>query len=403
MKPTIVRALLGALLSMTLSSAIAQVPMAQKSTAKPRPVLKTPDGGTMKVTLPRVTGKVSRLVSGKQLVAGVPGAFIADGNKRSSLCYPNKSNKITCTPLVAKSVMKDIDVFYFEADKVPLILFSTSPTTTRSPGAIARAQAMFMARLRKQSKTLVHHAVLHADDVPMPPSMVQAGDSCGYDDEDGMSCTGGGGGGGGSEGEGGGGYDCWECDYPTGNDNGDPAPGESTDEEGGTAGGNEPNPGTPDPNNPCVTLVDTPALRAGTSALRAGPPAHVGVLCPIVVIPGTRPGPIPPIGTIPAPGTIPPIERLPSGPSPWLPSIDWCRLIGLGCGPIANEGQRIPGDSPEARRARQKQQCVAQAPAAKEYCTNMAQHQSEELSVQCVDNAIAEFNECIALANGQQP
>ncbi|WP_426175711.1 hypothetical protein [Massilia sp. TWR1-2-2] len=204
--------------------------------------------------LPTQAGKVSKMVT-TNLVAKGP-SWIAKGNNYYSLCVPNR-RMVACAPIVATSVMQDIEVGAMAGPKgEPLLTFKISLSTKQAPKRIGYAINDFLTRTNKQVAHFNRKAVSYAP-VPWQTSLKVgptsnsiddtggSGGSCTYDDEGGMDCSGGGGvGGGGNEGGGYGGnendYDpipgtastpnestgqcAGDCNYPSGNNNGDPDP-----------------------------------------------------------------------------------------------------------------------------------------------------------------------------------
>lgn len=360
----VLRAICAVFLATAMSAPMAQVGSMPKGSV----VAVNGIAGTLR--LPKAAGKVSKVGPAGTLVPSAPNTtFVAQGNRRISLCYLNKAKTVTCTPVVRTDSLNGIDVGYMQKGGYTLVRFSPTKAGDKRAGIAAKT---FMAGLRRAAAVLERHAARHIGDLPMPSAIDTGGGAdgnCNYGDDGELTCTGSGGGGDSIPG----GVECADCTYPD------------------------------DPES------DPPADTGSVPATNANEPCTASGDSIVCVMSGPRLPPLPMPTPTPAPGTIPPVgstppdERLPSGPAPWLPTIDWCQLIGLGGGPIANEGPSIPGDDPAARIARKKQQCVAQAKAHKEYCIDMAKFRSDAATLQCVDDATVEFVECIALAERDQP
>lgn len=375
--------------------------------------------------LPTQAGKVSAVIAGK-FVANAANSWIAKGDKRFSLCTPTQTLKVRCAPVVATRTMTDITVTGGNApDGTPLVMFMPSQTTKRTPANVVRAVERFMGRLTKASATLNRQAVSYA---PKPwdtalkvgntASVIDAGSGggCTYDDFGGMACEGGGAGGEGGGGGRGGerGFDPYQggewggcygaCDYPAGNESGDPEP--NTDQNG-------------DP----MPVVEVPGQRE--------PDPYSG---PVVVITGQRPDPIiipipnhapleivpiampvgcyrglrglmacppPPPGALPRPSNPFAIPSL--GGKPIWSDIDWCKWIGYGCPKASEEDNKRAEEA--LRKAEKIHQCLAKAASMKEYCVQMSKFTlyPTENAIVCVEGAIKELEECLALAKGEQP
>lgn len=264
--------------------------------------------------LPPQAGKVSKIMPTK-LVPNGP-SWIAKGDRYYSLCVPNR-RMVACSPIVATSVMQDIDVGAGAGAKgEPKLTFKVSPRTKLSPKRLQSAISYFIARTNKSAKHFRQMSVSYA---PRPAetyllagggggfdNSVDAGNGtsgCSYDDEGSYDCTGGS-----YEGGSGGadpftdpesipvvpGDDCLSnCSYPSGNENGE--------------------------TDPCANAS-----------------------CPVVLIPGTRPGNEEPVSlpSCRAAGpfviectTLPPLsepQELPRGPTPWFPQ-GMCNLATIFC------------------------------------------------------------------------
>lgn len=208
----------------------------------------------MIVRLPTQAGKVSKMVA-TNLVAIGP-SWIAKGDHYYSLCVPNR-RMVACAPIVATSVMADIEVgAVADKDGTPLLTFKIAPATKVTPKRAAYAINYFLARTKKQVAHFNRMAVSYAptprqNALQVGPTSNYAdaggGGGCGYDDLGSYDCSGGSSGGGYEGGGGGGGYQGNEndydpipgpastpneptgqcegnCNYPSGNNNGDPDP-----------------------------------------------------------------------------------------------------------------------------------------------------------------------------------
>jgi uncharacterized membrane protein YgcG len=371
-RTTILRAVCVAFLSAAMSAPMAQVGSASKGS------IVAVKGVASNLRLPKAAGKVSKVGPTGTLVRSAPTTtFVAHGDKRVSLCYLNKAATVTCAPVANATTLAGIDVTYFQKQGYTLVAFRAATPSSKSASVtapkVALAARAFMAGLNKAAVVLEHHAARHIGDLPMP-SVVDAGGSCGYDDEGGMSCSGGGGGGGeGGGGESGGGGDpvptggtaCWGCDYPA-----DPVP---PPDEGTTPATNA--------NQPCTESEGT------TVCVMTGPRLPMPI-----PIPPPGGGMPPPIGGIPPVGGIPPIEQLPSGSSSpwWLPTIDWCQLIGVGCPPvIPMEMYGSPAWYAEAVAG-----CKKEANAKYDTCRAMAIFRPSGYD-ECMKNADNSYQACL--------
>ena len=204
--------------------------------------------GTLR--LPSQAGKVSKMVR-TNLVSKGP-SWIAKGDKYYSLCTPNR-RMVACAPIVATSVMQDIEVDARKGPNgEPLLTFTVATGTRQAPKRLTHAIAYFLARTNKQVAHFNRMAVAYSPSSGsvssrsgLTKSAIVAGNGggCSYDDDDSYDCSGGDSGSGGSyEGDGseGGGEDpvpgpstppyrpggeCeGNCSYPPGDNNGDPDP-----------------------------------------------------------------------------------------------------------------------------------------------------------------------------------
>lgn len=251
---------------------------------------------------------------------------------------------VACAPIVATSVMKDIEVgAHADAKGAPALTFKIAPGTRQEPKRILSAINFFLARTNKQAAHFNRMAVTHAPrpgqaslQVSATASLVDASDgggsTCSYDDEGSYDCMGGGNGGGGGGGSGGAqesdpssgsgsnpdeptGQCEGNCEFPSGNDNGD--------------------------KDPCVDANGNP-------------------ICPVVEIHGPRPGteeevslpfcrPINPF-TIEC-GRTPPViggepQELPRGRTPWFPQ-SMCNLAHIFCSDGQEPEDNDRGDDSE--------------------------------------------------------
>jgi hypothetical protein len=254
-------------------------------------------------------------------------------------------------------------------------------------------------------------------------AIMEPGGSCGgYDDFGQYDCAGGGvegGGGGTSEPSGSNGSDwggCYgQCDYPSGNDNGDPATGafDPTTGEG------------IDPNAPEVIIVgerperpveEPPADIDWTFNPPALPvpkivpiPANVEetVFIPAGCIPGPRRTFVCPPALPANPGAIPPVTMpKPQSGFVWKwqwSDIEWCKLWNT-CAPKAVEGSQsdAPATHPDDILHDALEQCARAAKADAEYCVRIAPFRlpeyEKEQTLQCAKDALANFKACQATA-----
>jgi hypothetical protein len=191
----------------------------------------TKTGPSTIMRLPSQAGKVSKMVT-TNLVAKGP-SWIAKGDKYYSLCVPNRS-MVACAPIVATSVMKGIEVGALAGTKGDaLITFKMDPTGL-TPKRAVYAINYFLARTNKQVAHFNRMAVSYAP-TPQQNSLrvgttsnlndAGEGGTCSYHDDDSYDCSGGGGYEGG---DGGGGAPAGQCEgncnYPSGNNNGESDP-----------------------------------------------------------------------------------------------------------------------------------------------------------------------------------
>ena len=152
--------------------------------------------GTLR--LPSQAGKVSKMVR-TNLVSKGP-SWIAKGDKYYSLCTPNR-RMVACAPIVATSVMQDIEV---DARKVPnrepLLTFTVATGTRQAPKRLTHAIAYFLARTNKQVAHFNRMAVAYSPSSGsvssrsgLTKSAIVAGNGggCSYDDDDSYDCSGG--------------------------------------------------------------------------------------------------------------------------------------------------------------------------------------------------------------------
>ena len=160
------------------------------------------------------------------LVSNSPG-WIAKGDKYYSLCVPNR-NMVACAPIVATSVMQDIEVGALAGPKgEPLLTFNIAQGSKQAPKRLVYAISYFLARANKQVAHFNRKAVSYAPrpgatSVRVGPTSSFAaaggGGGCSYDDENSYDCSGGDSGGGDYGGSGGG-------DYGDSGGSDDPGPG----------------------------------------------------------------------------------------------------------------------------------------------------------------------------------
>lgn len=265
----------------------------------------------MYVRLPTQAGKVSKMVT-TNLVAKGP-SWIAKGDKYYSLCVPNRS-MVACAPIVATSVMKGIEVGALAGTKgEPLLTFKMDPGMP--PTLAVHAINYFHARINKQKAHFNRMAVSYAP-TPQQTSLrvgqtsnfadTGGGGGCSYDDEGSYACTGGsstGGSGstGGSEPTG----QCdGDCNYPSGNNNGN--------------------------QDPCI---DPNGNRICDSSSEI-PQVIITGQVPTTELPTSLPTCVP-SGPFTTTCRIPPVigggfEQLPKGPVPWFPQ-SWCNLLSVFC------------------------------------------------------------------------
>jgi hypothetical protein len=290
----------------------------------------------MIVRLPPQAGKVSKVVT-TNLVAKTP-SWIAKGDKYFSLCVPSR-RMVACSPIMPAGAMKDIEVGARVGIKgEPILTFKIAPGTKMAPKRLQYIIGHFLVRTKKQAAHFNRMAISYA---PRPAetslrigatsSLVVVSDgggtTCSYDDNGSYDCTGGSSGGGG--GGGGGGDQCQDnCEFPSGNDNGDI--------------------------DPCIDASGTPT-------------------CPVIEITGHRPTPeeTETVGCRPVNpwtvecGRIPPViggepQQIPSE-RPWFPQ-SWCNNAHILC----SAGQQ-PSDSGKTYDEL-LQECEQQHADATAYC-----------------------------------
>ena len=409
---TIAAALCVALLGTATAAPMSTVPAGSKNLIRPPAVaaMNSSRAATQPLVVrhPTQAGKVSQTVSGN-FVPSAARSWIAKGDKRYSLCATTKTGTVACSPLVAASVMTDLEVGVIAGkDGRPFVTFKTAPDTKRHGKALAQAAGTFMQRVTKMSAHLERRAVSYA---PRPwdaslhvgggKSYADAGgSSCGgYDDYGAYSCSGGDSGGGGGDGDWGGCYG--QCDYPGGNDNGDPAPppfdpatGEGIDPNAPEViiVGQRPPQGTEEPP---VDWVSTPPPMPNPVIVPI--PTNVEQIhyIPVGCILGPR-------GIVVCPPTAPNPFVLPK-PTPgftwkWKWSdIEWCKIWN-NCAPKADEGEepKPPAVTPGEKFLEAMAACRAEAKAHMEYCIRMRDHDlhTPEMSTQCGHDALEDFKSC---------
>jgi hypothetical protein len=376
--------------------------------------------------LPTQAGKVSKTLPANFVPHAQYGSFIAKGDRYLSLCTP-KRDKVACAPLVPTRTMTDLEVGAVNAaDGTALVTFTPARGSRRTAANLTAAIERFNARLAMQTAHFERQAILTNPTVPGASlragtlsSVADAGGGgCSYDDFGGYDCAGGGSEGGG--GGGGGGYDpdpsgigegegewggCYgECNYPGGNENGDPAPG--TDQNGDPIvvvipGQREPQ-GEPDPyTGPIVVItgqrpVPDPVI---IPIPNAAPIEIVHVAGPAGCVLGPRRmwicPPAPPAGGIP---------QLPRPPRRWWEGIDWCGALHIGC-PIANNGNGADA-ARQAERARKEEICKVQAAVHGQYCEDMDKYLTTPNDPmwypKCIRDMAVALQECMMLAKGDQ-
>jgi hypothetical protein len=362
---------------------------------------------------PTQAGKVSQTISGN-FVPSAGHGWIAKGDKRYSLCATTKDQRVACAPLIATAVMADLEIGSLPAKGgITMVTFKIAPDTKRPSLALARSAGAFMQRIGRLSAQLERQTVSFA---PKPTQQAMAagdgasavqGETCGgYDEFGSNTCTGGGvggsGGGGGGDGGGGGGDwgDCdGYCDFPSGNDTGDPVPFDPTTGEG------------IDPDMPQVVIVGQR-------------PEHGTVEPPPVWINAPLPNPV----IIPIPTEIEQVEMMPVGcvpgprgswvcppPTPANPfalpkperglvwkwrwsDIEWCRIWN-NCGPKTSDSEpKPPAVTPAEKFLRAMENCRATARATIEFCVRMEPVRDEATNLQCGTDALEDYKACEATA-----
>lgn len=333
-----------------------------------------------RMRLPSQAGKVSRMVA-TNLVSNSP-TWIAKGDKYYSLCAP-RNGMVACAPIVAASVMQDIEVgAHAGPNGGPRLTFKVASNTTQTPRSILFAMDYFLARINKQAAHFKRLAKAHTGKPRVAQllagskitSMDGEGEGeCVYDDFFSYDCIGGA-----SDDDGGesaadeddsgwpsdepsGGCD-GNCDFPDGNDNGDPC-----------ANGNCPVVIIPGERPSGVEEVALPGCRA------VGPFIECGRLPPVV---GAEP------------------EQPQRGAMPWFPQ-SWCDFAGVFC----SAGQ-VPYDQPppltdDERRQRTKDQCYAEASAMATTCRSLQEQPLYTASQfkECMHNAIEFSRGCDLIGN----
>lgn len=353
---------------------------------------------------PSQAGKVSQTISGN-FVPSAGHSWIAKGDKRYSLCATTKDQRVSCAPLIATSVMDDLEIGALAAKGgVTMVTFKIAPGTRRPSLALARSAGAFMQRVGKLSAQLERQAVSFA---PKPTEQaVLAGDGAsvvvgeetcgGYDDFGSNTCTGGDVGG--SDGSGGWGDCDGHCDFPSGNDTGDPLPFDPVTGEG------------IDPNMPQVVIVGQRPEHGTVEP----PPVWINAPLPnpvIIPIPTeTQQVEMMPVGCVPGPrGTWvcpPPTAGNPFAlPKPqrgfvwkWRWSdIEWCRIWN-NCGPKTNGEPKPPAVTPAEKFLQAMENCRATARATIEFCVRMEPVRDEATNLQCGTDALEDYKACEATA-----
>ena len=353
---------------------------------------------------PTQAGKVSQTLSGN-FVPSAPHSWIARGDKRYSLCSTTVRNTVACSPLVAASVMTDLELSTIAGKNgVTLLSFKPAPGSKRMSKALAQAGGKFMQRLGMMSAHLERRALSYApllganaQRMGENPSLIGEGGSCTYDDFGGYDCEGGGGGGGG-------GGDCnGQCDFPGGNDNGDPPPPGSFDPS--TGEGIDPNAaeviivGRPEQGTlePPINWIAFPPAMPAPELVPLSNNLDAVVYIPAPCVPGPR-------FTFVCPPPVPGPFALPSAPrgSAWKwtwSDFQWCKVWN-NCGPITNDGAQPapPAVTPQEKYLKAMAMCEAEAKAHTEYCLAMQKFVTIEISNQCGANALANYQACELIA-----
>ncbi len=401
-----VAALWAALVGMTAAAPAAAQQTGSRNLIAPPPVSAGDTGRAaveaVVVRHPSQAGRVSHTISGN-FVPSAGHSWIAKGDKRYSLCATTRDQRVACAPLIATAVMADLEIGALPAKGgITMVTFRIAPGTKRPSLALARSAGAFMQRVGKLSAQLERQAVSFA---PKPTdravvgdgaSAVQGEETCGgYDDFGSNTCTGGGvGGGGGDWG------DCdGHCDFPSGNDTGDPIPFDPATGEG------------IDPNMPQVVIVGERPEHGTVEP----PPVWINAPLPNpVVIPiptETEQAELMPVGCVPGPRGSwvcpPPAPGNPFAlPKPergfvwkWRWSdIEWCRIWN-NCGPKTSDGElRPPAVTPAEKFLRAMENCRATARATIEFCVRMEPVRDEATNLQCGTDALEDYKACEATA-----
>lgn len=348
-------------------------------------------GEPMIIRLPTQAGKVSKIVTTNLVTKGP--SWIAKGDKYYSLCVPNR-RMVSCAPIVAASVMKGIEVGAVAGAKgEPLITFKMN-SVGLTPKRAAYAINYFLARTKKQVAHFNRMSVLYA---PAPGQNAlqvgqtsnyaaeSGGGSCGYDDGGSYDCGGDSGGSGGdpfpNEPTG----QCsGNCDYPTGNDNGNSDPCIA-----------------PDGSRICNSPNDIPSVPISGERPSAEEPMGCRIIGPFTVECGAAP---PVIGGIPAPEELPRVV-------PWL-SQDWCNFSRIFCsaGQEPEPDNDRGADSAASGKSMSElyEICEQIETVERDVCrANRGNMDTRSLNV-CFDKAAARKLACYATArrltnNGQNP
>ena len=337
------------------------------------------------IRLPVQAGKAN-LVTTTNLVKG-SASWLVKGDKYYSLCIPNR-RMVACAPIVATSIMQDIDVSAYAGPKgEPRVTFRIEPTTKLTPDRLAASINYFVARTNKQVAHFNRMVMIYAPPktkasplkAGISSALIAAGDggSCSYDDFGDYDCSGG------DSGYDGGGYDGGSYDWSGETDNGGGAEGPGSPSVPTFPSGNDN--GDSDPcidasgTNTCQIVVIIGQLPDAPDLMAMEP-------CLITPIGGICPRMPPVVG-------VDPVEQLPRGERPLWPQ-GACDALPILC----SSGQ-IPTEPPPPLTVEEKyqnrlRQCYKAANDAYGRCNGMRTYMGEEWYKTCVDGAEKQAFEC---------
>lgn len=345
-------------------------------------------GGVRVITVPSQAGAVRASLK-TQTISNRP-ATIVKGDKYYSLCVSLRVD-VLCAPIVAVSVMQDIEVgSMLDTSNRPALTFRIDPTSSRKASHLTSAIDYFLARNARQEKHFARRlAAMGSPGLPPPgvhdpksikPSGPQSAtvggerqSECIFDPWGGIDCSGG------DSGDGGHLLELFK--WPSGEltddpylrtyapnaDNGDRDP--CIDNDG---------------NNTCQRVI--------INGPRPGEEVGHGEMGNTCVISGFG---IACRLTPPVAGGDPYEEPLPPA-NPWFAQ-STCNKLPILCSDGQAPDQPAPPVTEGEKRMGRLNQCLKEADIALRYCNEMWHHMGNANYEVCRRNALDQYNECEAL------